>query len=244
MGRDLSGYMTTDAAMTNGKCRAECATRGYAFAGTQFGNYCFCGNSFGKTGPATCNWSCSVNIAEICGGIWANSVSVTGAVPAIPPVPTNGGRCVIDVKGQYGGQTGARGSYRDVEIQRWVVSSTPRVPGPIGALKAYKVDWDTTGFGERYDDDGVTRNAWTRGRASSVPNVLAGEPELTTRKIGSPGTWLVQMAPTSFPDGIHTTQQHTVVGSPIPPPALTKAPANAFGCRSIRATRLSSVSIS
>ena len=157
--------------------------------------------------------------------------------PVIPPVPANGGRCVIDVKGQYGppvGQPGAKGTYRHFETQLWVISSTPVQSGlPIGQLKAYSVTWSTTGMGDRFDDNGVgTSDTWTWSitgtRASSVPNVMVGEPALTTQKSGT-GNWLVNMVPASFPNGIQETQQHVVVGSSPPPPNQTKKVANAFG---------------
>jgi hypothetical protein len=88
-------------------------------------------------------------------------------------------------------------------------------------------------MGDRFDDNGVgTSDTWTWSitgtRASSVPNVMVGEPALTTQKSGT-GNWLVNMVPASFPNGIQETQQHVVVGSSPPPPNQTKKVANAFG---------------
>jgi len=74
-GRDLSGYMFSSPNMTTELCISECRKRGFAFAGTQYGSQCFCGNSYGKFGPANnCNMPCSGNKSEICGGFWANSI--------------------------------------------------------------------------------------------------------------------------------------------------------------------------
>ena len=74
-GRDLSGYMFSSPNMTVELCISECRRRGFAFAATQYGSQCFCGNSYGKYGPANnCNMSCSGNRSEICGGFWANSI--------------------------------------------------------------------------------------------------------------------------------------------------------------------------
>lgn len=157
--------------------------------------------------------------------------------PVIPPVPTNGGRCVIDVSGQYGppaGQPGARGTYRHVETQLWAISSTPIQNGlPAGQLKAYSVQWSTTGMGDRFDDNGVgTSDHWTwsiaGNRASSIPNVMTGEPQLTTLKSAA-GTWLANMVPASFSGGIRETQQHAIVGLPVPPPTQAQKVAYAFG---------------
>ncbi len=84
-GRDLNGYMWSDAGMTNLKCQNSCASRGFVFAGTQYGRYCFCGNRYGRFGPSTnCNRVCSGDNAEICGGSWANSISRSGAEPRSP----------------------------------------------------------------------------------------------------------------------------------------------------------------
>jgi uncharacterized protein YegL len=74
-GRDLSGFVLNDSNMTTDRCLSECRSRGFTFAGTQYGSWCFCGDSYGKSGPANnCNMRCSGNREEICGGTWANSI--------------------------------------------------------------------------------------------------------------------------------------------------------------------------
>ncbi|HQL89204.1 MAG TPA: WSC domain-containing protein [Syntrophales bacterium] len=74
--RDLSGYTTGNASgMTTQMCVNVCREKGFAYAATQYGQQCFCGNSYGKYGPANnCNMKCAGNAAETCGGTWANSV--------------------------------------------------------------------------------------------------------------------------------------------------------------------------
>ena len=74
-GRDLNGFYTHSSSMTAAACINECRQRGFAYAGTQHGDQCFCGNNYGRSGPANnCDMRCSGSPAEICGGSWANSV--------------------------------------------------------------------------------------------------------------------------------------------------------------------------
>jgi len=95
-GRDLNGFSMQSNSMTGAQCVRECGGRGFAYAGTQYGSWCFCGNSYGRSGGSTnCNMQCSGSPSEICGGGWANTVYPTGRTP--PPAPT----------GQY------MGCYRD-----------------------------------------------------------------------------------------------------------------------------------
>jgi hypothetical protein len=80
-GRDLNGFITNNPNMTSAQCLAVCSGQGLAYAATQFGTYCFCGTSFGRSGLANnCDMACGGDPAEMCGGVFANSVySVTGA---------------------------------------------------------------------------------------------------------------------------------------------------------------------
>lgn len=231
-GRDLSGAMSTDAAMTNGICRAGCASRGFAFAGTQVGTYCFCGNSFGKSGPATCTSSCAGNLGEICGGVWANSVSLSGAVPGSPPMPTppsNGGQCVIDIHAQenisvVGGSTTT--TYRHTEIQRWEVSGPAmQVPGVVG--KVYTMLWSTTGNG---DKDVTQRSTMPGGqthtqRNLTVWNISGTAPTQLSvwfRQDIIPNIWVTKQVGTlpSSSSSVTDAQQKTIDGviQPSSPP--------------------------
>jgi hypothetical protein len=38
--------------MTGAMCTSECAKRGFTFAATQYSNYCFCGNQYGRSGAS------------------------------------------------------------------------------------------------------------------------------------------------------------------------------------------------
>jgi WSC domain len=75
--RDLPTAFMDIPNMTNATCQATCRSRGFTYAGTQYGSQCFCGNSYGKYGQAgeeKCNMPCAGNGGEKCGGTWANSV--------------------------------------------------------------------------------------------------------------------------------------------------------------------------
>jgi hypothetical protein len=81
-GRDLNGSISNNTRMTTASCANECRAKNFAYAGTQYSSYCFCGNSYGKSGGANnCNMKCAGNPGETCGGAWANSVYATGAAP-------------------------------------------------------------------------------------------------------------------------------------------------------------------
>lgn len=93
-GRDLAGFMTSAPNMTGAVCIAQCQARGFAYAGTQYGSYCFCGNEYGRSGPAqNCNVPCAGNGAEMCGGAWANSVYRAAATQntLTPAAPSKAG---------------------------------------------------------------------------------------------------------------------------------------------------------
>ena len=64
------------------KCHEEhYMIQGFAFAGAQYADQCFCGNSYGKYGPSTsCDMQCTGDQRPdtFCGGSWANTVIATG----------------------------------------------------------------------------------------------------------------------------------------------------------------------
>lgn len=94
--RDLSGHVFNDSKMTTDRCTSECRSRGFTYAGTQYSKWCFCGNSYGNSGPANnCNMPCSGISSETCGGSWANSVY------QLKSVGTDNGKTVIDGKGTF-----------------------------------------------------------------------------------------------------------------------------------------------
>lgn len=104
--RDLAGAIRSDyKGMTNQACRSSCAQQGFPFAATQYAGYCFCGNTYGRYGaaasaspPRSCNLGCAGNPNEVCGGEWANSLSLTGVTPS---PPTDGGQCLVKAQGGY-----------------------------------------------------------------------------------------------------------------------------------------------
>ena len=73
--RDLSGFSFKSPRMTKKLCMDTCRGKGFKYAGLQYSQQCFCGNSYGKLGKSdNCKMPCSGNKGEICGGSWANSV--------------------------------------------------------------------------------------------------------------------------------------------------------------------------
>ena len=49
--------------------------QGYNYAGSQYANECYCGNEYGKHGPAdNCDSPCPGDSSEMCGGGYALSV--------------------------------------------------------------------------------------------------------------------------------------------------------------------------
>ncbi|KAL8698939.1 MAG: hypothetical protein Q9224_001623, partial [Gallowayella concinna] len=60
----------TDPDMSNDKCIAACAARGYSAAATEYTNECWCGNRFpSELGSETdCNYVCTGNSTQTCGG--------------------------------------------------------------------------------------------------------------------------------------------------------------------------------
>ena len=63
-------------------CIKHCFNKGYAVAGMQNSDECFCGkaapNGSYKVRDSECNKPCQGNKNEKCGGIWKNSVYLTG----------------------------------------------------------------------------------------------------------------------------------------------------------------------
>ncbi|KAI9279502.1 pectate lyase superfamily protein-domain-containing protein [Umbelopsis sp. AD052] len=63
------GGATIPAGMTVEGCEADCAANSYIYAGVEYGNECWCGNTMPPTSaPASdCNMPCKGNAAETCG---------------------------------------------------------------------------------------------------------------------------------------------------------------------------------
>ncbi len=89
-GRDLPAAAWNDPGMTNRLCIDFCAGQSFPYAGTQYGNWCFCGDRYGQSGKAkNCDVPCAGDRNETCGGSWANSVYQVGLTdpPAAGPCP-------------------------------------------------------------------------------------------------------------------------------------------------------------
>jgi hypothetical protein len=83
-GRDLpylAGQLAGQGSIFNGQrsCIHLCLIAGYQFAGTQYSDECWCGNSYGRYGVDLngCNMPCVGNAVEMCGGPIRNSVYTT-----------------------------------------------------------------------------------------------------------------------------------------------------------------------
>ena len=96
-GRQLKFQIYGSADNTNDKCIAACAAQKYSFAGTQYQTECWCGNNIPilKTTDVDCDFSCSGNQNETCGGngYFNNGAYISlfgnGLGNSIPP-PTSG----------------------------------------------------------------------------------------------------------------------------------------------------------
>jgi WSC domain len=71
-GRQLQTQLYGSDLNTNGKCQTDCAAaaQNWIFVGTQYHRECWCGNKIPiqKTDDADCNYDCSGNSSQICGG--------------------------------------------------------------------------------------------------------------------------------------------------------------------------------
>lgn len=100
--RDLpfEPYVDPKIGMWPPMCVDHCFRKGYYYAGLQNQYKCYCGNSYGKYGPATdCLVSCFPKTNFQCGGPMSNLVYTTGMTPEFKICPTNwkeyGNRCYI-----------------------------------------------------------------------------------------------------------------------------------------------------
>ncbi|OAP63261.1 hypothetical protein AYL99_02488 [Fonsecaea erecta] len=69
-GRQLQVNIYSGPNNTNEQCISMCSAAGYIFAGTQYTQECWCGYNRPKTvvDDANCNFGCTGNVNEICGG--------------------------------------------------------------------------------------------------------------------------------------------------------------------------------
>ena len=91
-GRTLSAASTTSLNMTLEYCRTFCSAGGYAYAGSEYSDECYCGNTFDNGGTllasnASCSMLCAGDNMQTCGG--PNRLSVF-SVPALQCPVDNG----------------------------------------------------------------------------------------------------------------------------------------------------------
>lgn len=179
---DLNGHLERGSGNTPQRCIEACRQKGFAYAAVQYGQSCLCGNSYGKYGKAdNCDYKCTGDPSQICGGYSANSVYSTGinVVPGrgvtsgglhIPPkqgaIPNRGG-------GKGTGKTGGSdGNQNNPAAGQWALASvtvSPETPGKewsYGGAQAssaqYKIyNGDTSVFQwtappQQFDGNGFT----------------------------------------------------------------------------------------
>ncbi|EJT99498.1 WSC-domain-containing protein, partial [Dacryopinax primogenitus] len=89
--RALTGTSQTTSSNTVESCQQFCSTGGYVYAGVEYGNECYCGNSL-SNGPSDCNVVCAGNSRETCGGSFRlNLYSQVISSTTTSTVPTSSG---------------------------------------------------------------------------------------------------------------------------------------------------------
>lgn len=82
---DLSGHLVRSAQNTPERCIATCGDLGFLYAAVQYGESCLCGDSYGRYGQAdNCDYACTGDPAQTCGGYSANAVYATGVTMPNP----------------------------------------------------------------------------------------------------------------------------------------------------------------
>ncbi|THH32096.1 hypothetical protein EUX98_g2099 [Antrodiella citrinella] len=90
--RALTGYSTTSNQMTVAMCQSVCDSKGFIYAGLEYGQECYCGNVISGTrvdinADQQCYMTCSDG--NKCGGTWAISLflkTASGSAPTTAPV--------------------------------------------------------------------------------------------------------------------------------------------------------------
>lgn len=77
--RILNGSSASPSTNTIESCHASCASQSFAYSGVEYSSQCFCGNVLVDGNPkanadSECNYACSGNSTEICGGYWRISI--------------------------------------------------------------------------------------------------------------------------------------------------------------------------
>ncbi|KAK8850320.1 hypothetical protein IAR55_004237 [Kwoniella newhampshirensis] len=81
--RTLQGYSYNASPMSANACKISCSQQGFAYAGTESGNQCFCGNAIagGEKAPTSaCSYACNGNANQTCGASgYMDLYNATGA---------------------------------------------------------------------------------------------------------------------------------------------------------------------
>lgn len=112
--RQLNATQTSSNSMTLEQCAQQCSS--YQYMGLEYSSQCFCSNSLqNSTAIASqydCNYVCSGNDSEVCGGSnrlsLYNNTNVTSAPSNSPPSNSGGA-----IQGSYVYPTGYKGCYTD-----------------------------------------------------------------------------------------------------------------------------------
>ncbi|KAK7042275.1 putative fungistatic metabolite [Favolaschia claudopus] len=96
-GRALTGYSFTSSSMTITSCVAKCDSLNFKYAGAEYANECYCGNSFqgGDTGGGTlddgsCTMNCAGDATQKCGAGFRLSAYVKQSNATVAPVLPTG----------------------------------------------------------------------------------------------------------------------------------------------------------
>jgi hypothetical protein len=67
--RVMTAYRTTSATMTYNLCASTCQANGFAYAGVEYGNECYCSNTVAiQDASSGCNMPCAGDATAMCGG--------------------------------------------------------------------------------------------------------------------------------------------------------------------------------
>lgn len=173
--RALGGKFYFDAAMTEESCISYCSSNGFAYAGVEYSQECYCGNTIsasGKTADAgDCNMGCAGNANELCGAgnrlnIFHNeNQPVTAAAP--PALAHNAGPAGWGYLGCYTDSTAARTLAFNTYSEGGAASLTVALCTEACQAGGYNIS------GVEYSGECWCANAFTNG-GGPAPDGLAG----------------------------------------------------------------------
>ncbi|KAG8984859.1 hypothetical protein FRB94_010872 [Tulasnella sp. JGI-2019a] len=115
--RTLSAYTTTSESMTNPLCQSTCSGFGYIYAGTEYGDECWCGNSIAGATidpvDGDCNGPCAGDTTTKCGATFRLSVYQLAATPTSTSTTTTSTSTSSAPSATYTGVMMSRGCFTD-----------------------------------------------------------------------------------------------------------------------------------